>query len=77
MAVPISLPTGKVMYLSIYEWLFQLEEKDVDAFYQSCVADDLGTYEENPFAHKAPFGRLEIEDSSPEIEEVKVEEEYE
>ena len=72
----ISLPTGKVLYMSTYEWLFKLEEKDVHAFYQSCIADDLGTYEDNPFAQKAPVGKLEVEDE-PEIEEADVNEPYE
>lgn len=72
----ISLPTGKVMHISTYEWLFKLEEKDVDLFFQSCIADDLGIYEENPFAQRAGIGKLEIEDE-PEIEEAQVEETYE
>ncbi len=72
----ISLPTGKVIYLSVYEYYFQLDEKDVDAFFQSCIADDLGTYEDNPFSGKAYQGRLEVEET-PEIEEPQIEEEYE
>lgn len=72
----ISLPTGKVIYLSVYEYYFQLEEKDVDAFFQSCIADDLGTYEDNPFSQRAPQGRLEV-DETPEVEEPSVTEEYE
>lgn len=58
----ISLPTGKVIYISTYEWLFQLEEKDVDNFYQDCIADDLGSYIENPFSAVMPQGKLDIED---------------
>lgn len=73
----ISLPTGKVIYLSVYEYYFQLEEKDVDAFFQSCVADDLGTYEENPFSSRVYQGRLEVEDTPKEIEEAVVDEGYE
>lgn len=69
----ISLPTGKVIYLSVYEWLFQLEEKDIDAFYQSCIADDLGTYEDNPFSQRVHQGRLEVEDSPIDVEETKSE----
>lgn len=72
----ISLPTGKVIYLSVYEWLFMIEDKDIDLFFQSCIADDLGTFEDNPFSHKANPGKLEI-DEETEIEETKVEEQYE
>jgi hypothetical protein len=59
----ISLPTGKVIYLSVYEYYFELQDKDVDNFFQSCVADDLGTYEDNPFANRATPGRLEVEEA--------------
>ena len=31
----ISLPNGKVIYVSTYEYYFQLDEKDVDEFFQS------------------------------------------
>lgn len=65
----ISLPTGKVIYLSVYEFYFQLEEKDVQEFYQSCIADDLGTFIEDPFSQRTPLGKLEVEET-PEIDEV-------
>jgi hypothetical protein len=58
----ISLPTGKVIYLSTYEWLFKLEEKDVDEFYQNSIADDLGVFIENPFSATCPQGKIEVED---------------
>ena len=48
----ISLPTGKVIYLSVYEYYFELREEDVEEFFRSCIADDIGTYEENPFCSK-------------------------
>jgi hypothetical protein len=73
----ISLPTGKVIYLSVYEYYFQLEDKDVDAFFQSCVADDLGFFEENPFSSRVHQGRLEVEETPVEIEETPVVEDYE
>lgn len=72
----ISLPTGKVIYLSVYEYYFELEEKDVDNFFQSCMADDLGIFIEDPFSHRAKPGKIEVEET-PEVEEVNVEEEYE
>ena len=72
----ISLPTGKVIYLSTYEWLFKLEEKDVDEFYQNSIADDLGMFIEDPFSMRMPMGKLEVEET-PDIEEIAVEEEVE
>lgn len=71
----ISLPTGKVIYLSVYEYYFQLDEKNIDEFFQSCIADDLGTYIDDPFSNRASPGKLEVEDD-PEIEEI-VEQRYE
>lgn len=64
----ISLPTGKVIYISIHEWLFQLEEKNVDEFYQNCIADDLGTFIEDPFSLRVPHGKLEVEETLEVIE---------
>lgn len=70
----ISLPTGKVIYLSVYEYYFQLDEKDVDHFFQSCIADDLGTFVEDPFSGRTSHGKLEVEES-PDIEEIPLNEE--
>ena len=70
----ISLPTGKVIYLSVYEYYFQLEEKDVDNFFQDCIADDLGTFIEDPFSMRTPQGKLEV-DEVPEIPEIEITEE--
>jgi len=72
----ISLPTGKVIYLSVLEYYFQLEEKNVDDFFQSCIADDLGSFVEDPFSLRIPQGKLEVEDV-PEIEEPAIQENYE
>jgi hypothetical protein len=60
----ISLPTGKVLSISVYEYLFLIPEEDVDLFYQSCIADDLGTIIEDPFSNKEYFGKLEIDEVS-------------
>lgn len=73
----ISLPTGKVMYLSTFEFYFKLEDKDMDEFYQSCVADDLGIYEDNPFSYRRVQGKVEEIEQTPDIEEVEVNEQYE
>lgn len=69
----ISLPTGKVIYVSTFEYYFKLEEKDVDEFFQSCIADDLGVEVEYPFSNKRTPGRLEIEDL-PDLPEDELEE---
>lgn len=66
----LSLPTGKVISISLYQWLFMLKEDDVDEFYQACIADDLGIEIDNPFSNKIAYGRLEVEEPSlPEIGE--------
>ncbi len=65
----ISLPTGKVIYVSTYDYFFQLDEKDVDEFYQSCIADDLGSFVDDPFSQRLHPGKLEVEDL-PEIEKL-------
>jgi len=67
----ISLPTGKVIYISVHEYFFQLEEKDVDDFFRNCIADDLGSFIEDPFSMKTPQGKLEMDDV-PEIPEVEI-----
>lgn len=75
----ISLPTGKVIYISTYEWLFQLEEKNVDEFFQNCIADDLGSFIEDPFSQRVPMGKLEVEEVQnipEETEEVITPEEW-
>ena len=64
----ISLPNGKVIYVSTYDYLFQLEEKDVDEFFQSCMADDLGHFVDDPFSQRVSPGKLEVEEL-PEIQE--------
>lgn len=59
----ISLPTGKVITVSYYEWLFMLKEEDLDEFFQSCIADDLGHVIENPFSSKNA-DKLEVEEEN-------------
>lgn len=62
----ISLPTGKVLSISVYEYLFLIPEDEIDMFFQSCIADDLGTMIDDPFSNKEYFGKLEI-DEIPDI----------
>lgn len=58
----INLPNGNTIYVSDYEWLFILKDEDIDLFYQQCMADNLGTYIDNPFSNKASYGKIEIDD---------------
>lgn len=48
--------------MTAFEWLFMLDEKDVDEFYQSCMADDLGVYIDDPFSNRVERGKLEVEE---------------
>lgn len=58
----IQLPTGKTIYISTYEWLFILKDEEIDNFYESCIADDLGVIIENPFTLKTNSTTLEVEE---------------
>jgi hypothetical protein len=60
----IQLPTGKTIQISLYDFLFRINDDEVHLFFQSCIADDLGTFIEDPFANKAVLGKLEFEDDS-------------
>lgn len=55
----IQLPTGATISISAYEYYFLLKDEDMDLFFQSCVADDLGIQINNPFSNKASFGKLD------------------
>jgi hypothetical protein len=65
--ININLPTGNTISITVYEWLFLLDDTNIDEFYQSCIADDLGTYIDNPFSNKIVMGKLEIDDVPDEI----------
>ena len=65
----INLPTGNTISISVYEWLFIIKDEDILDFYQACVADNLGTYIDNPFSNTAMPGRVEYEEVDPETEE--------
>jgi hypothetical protein len=58
----IQLQTGKTINISAYEYYFILKDEEVDFFFQSCVADDLGTEINNPFANRASAGKLDLDD---------------
>lgn len=64
----IQLVTGKTVSISVYEYLFVLRDDDMDMFYQSCIADDLGIEINNPFSNKASMGSLDWMDSNTQEE---------
>ena len=58
----IQLPTGNTITISVYEYLFLLDDKDVDLFYQSCMADNIGVYIDNPFSNRySTGGKIEVD----------------
>jgi len=61
----IQIPTGNTITISVYEWLFILKDEDVHLFYQDCMADDLGTYIDNPFSNKS--AAIDIEEEEVEV----------
>lgn len=70
----ISLPTGKVIYIPTYDYYFLLEDENIDEFYQSCMADDLGRWVDDPFSQRLSMGKVEIEEEINLIEIPKEEE---
>lgn len=65
----VQLPNGNTITVSTYDFLFKLKDEDVDEFYQSCMADNLGVYIDNPFSNKMIQGRLEVEEFSDNLPE--------
>jgi len=65
----IQLPTGKTISVSVFDYYFILKDEDVDLFYQSCIADDLGEEVNNPFSGRASTGKIEVEEQ--EVEETE------
>jgi hypothetical protein len=59
----INLPSGNTIWVSTYEYYFKLDEKDVEAFFQSCMADNLGIYIDNPFSGRISMGKLDTEET--------------
>lgn len=58
----VQLPTGNTITISVYEYFFILKDEDMAEFYQSCIADDLGTYVDNPFSNSSTGRRIEVEE---------------
>lgn len=63
----LSLPTGKTVYISSYQYYFELREEDIDEFFQTCIADDLGSFIENPFSELRGANKVEDEEIPDEI----------
>lgn len=66
----IQLPTGKTISVSLFDYFFILQEEDVDLFYQSCIADDLGDQINNPFSNRASSGKIEVDEEEDIIKEL-------
>lgn len=66
----IQLETGKTIFISAYQYYFELEDEDVEEFLKACVADDLGIYTDNPFsdAHLKK-GMVEVKEEPGEVVE--------
>ena len=64
----INLPTGKTISVSSFEFYFILKEDEVDLFFQSCMADDLGEEIYNPFS-RMQTGRIELVEDEEEEED--------
>lgn len=65
----IEIGNGKTLYVSVYEYYFLLKDEDMDEFFQSCLAEDVGNFVENPFSNSINRGRLEV-DEDEEIENI-------
>jgi len=64
----IQLPTGNTISVSAYEYYFILKEDEIDLFFQSCIADDLGTYIDNPFSSRR--SSLEVKEEDEDIKDI-------
>lgn len=71
----INLPTGNTIYVSVYEYYFVLTDEQMEQFFQSCIADNLGVYIDNPFSNTGMTGKLEMEERLEVEELASVEEE--
>lgn len=59
----IQLRTGNTVYVSAYEYYFKLDDNDIDLFFQSCEADNLGIMIDNPFSNRIVMGTLDEENN--------------
>jgi hypothetical protein len=57
----IQLPSGKTITVSAYEYLFILKDDEVDEFFQYCMAENAGTFIENPFS-AMEVGKVEFDE---------------
>lgn len=67
----IQLPTGLTISVSAYEYLFLLKEDEVDMFFQECIADNLGSYIEDPFSGGSSKERIKL-DEIPDAEDDEI-----
>lgn len=65
----LQLPTGKTISISAYDYYFLLKDEDIEEFFQSCIADNVGIELNNPFCNMSVTGHISIEEldeASPE-----------
>jgi len=59
----ISIPNGKVVYVSTYEYLFVLKDEDVSDFYQQLMAEDAGVpAPDDPFSFRKSSTKIDYEE---------------
>lgn len=66
----IQLPTGMTINVSCYEYFFVLKDEDIDEFYQACIAENMGSFIDDPFHGCAEKGKIEFEEIIK-IDEIK------
>lgn len=62
----IQLRTGNTIYVSCFDYYFRLKEEDVELFFQSCEADNLGIMIEDPFAGTLHHQELDLQEEEEE-----------
>ncbi len=66
----LSLPTGNVIHISMFEFLFLVPEDKVDEFYQQLIADNAGIpAPEDPFSNRASKAKVDWEEVPEVVEE--------
>lgn len=65
----IQLPTGKTIYIPIQTFLFDIKDDEIDLFYQTCIADDLGTFVEDPFSQRGMKGDVKVNETEETVPE--------
>lgn len=57
----VNLKNGKTIYIPAEQYYFMTDE-ELEQFYQSCMADDLGEFVDHALSGKIPKGKVESEE---------------